>query len=397
VNRRYIASLAVVAIFTLAAGLFVRRQLRPDATPPAAPPSEAAALQQLSEETQVRRLSSFLGERATDVSALVEYVEVAGASGLRWRAGDTLITTFPDQPVVAIRVTPGDETRTPSFAPSDSLHGQWVLVVARKGDGGVVSTAGIVGGSVTTRCADRDVREYVLGLSAPDAFAGAGLFDLSGRVVGFLARCGRRLVALPVGEVARLMAGRDSLGILLWDRLGVEVRPLDAAARSYFGADSGLLVTAVRADAAADVEGVVPGDIVAAINGVPVDSVVPRAVLGSLATADSQVLVIRLATARRTTRLSISTPTSSPAAPADFGIGFGRGTPAGVDVGRVQPGSLAHRAGLRPGDRLLRVGRIPVSSTAAAQRALVRLNVTDSATFIVFRRDSVTRGVLLRR
>jgi S1-C subfamily serine protease len=398
VNRRYIALIAVVAFLTLAVGLIVRRELRPHApAAPVAPPSQATALQQLSEEAQARRLSSFLSERASDVSPLIEYVEAAKASGLRWRGGDTLVTTFPDQPVVALPVARGDTTRTPSLAPSDSLRGAWALVVARRPGGGFVSTAGILGGTITTRCADRDVREYVLGVGVPDAFAGAGLFDLSGRVVGFVARCGGRLVALPVGEVTRLMAARDSLGALLWERLGVEARPLDAAARSYFGADSGLLVTAVRHDAPADRAGLFPGDIVAQVNGVPVDTVLPSSVLGSLATADSQVLVIRRPAARRTTRLSISTSAPGPAvAQTNFGIEFGRAAPAGVEIGRVQPGSLANRAGLRPGDRVLRIGRVPVNSTVSVQRALARLDATDSAAFVVFRRDSVSRGVLLR-
>ena len=396
-NRPYIASLAVAAILTLGAGLFVRQRLRTD-TPAAsaAPPSEAAALQQVSEEAQVRRLSSFLSERATDVSALLEYVPAANASGLRWRESDTLITTFPDQPVVALGIARGDTTRKPSFATSDSLQGEWALVVARRDGNRFVSTPAIVGGTITTQCTGRDVREYVLGVNVPAAFA--GVFDLSGRVIGFMARCGDRLVALPLGEVANLMVTRDSLGGMLWERFGVEVRPLDVAARTYFGADSGLLVTAVRDDAPAARAQLVPGDILAEIDGLAVDSVLPPVVLGSLATADSHVVVIRRGKAQRTARLSIATSASgAETAHTGFGIEFGRGAPGGVEIDRVQTGSLADRAGVRHGDRLVRVGRVPVNSAATAPRALARLDLTDSAMFVVFRRDSVLRGVLVRR
>jgi hypothetical protein len=130
-------------------------------------------------------------------------VAVANASGLWWRVGDTLITTFPDQSVVTLRIVRGDTMRTPSFATSDSLQGEWALVVAHRDDDGFVSTPAIVGGTITTRCADRDV---------------------SGRVIGFMARCGDRLVALPVGEVPGLMGTRDSLGVMLWECLGIEAR-----------------------------------------------------------------------------------------------------------------------------------------------------------------------------
>jgi len=87
VNRRYIASLAVAAILTLAAGLVIRRTLRrAELSPPAVvAPIEASALQLLSQEGQARRLSSFLGDRATNVAALVEYVPASRASGLRKR------------------------------------------------------------------------------------------------------------------------------------------------------------------------------------------------------------------------------------------------------------------------------------------------------------------------
>jgi S1-C subfamily serine protease len=400
VNRRYIASLAVAAVFTLIAGLLARQRLRP-AEPSAAvaPPSEASALQQLSQEGQVRRLSSFLSARATDVAALVEYVPASNASGLRWRSVDTLITTFADRPIVMLRVTRTDTTRAPVIAPSDSLRGEWALVVARRRDGGVVTTAGVVGGRLTTTCAGRDVQEYVLGVPISDGFAGAGLFDLDGRAIGIIARCGRRLIALPAGEMARLLSDPDSSGRRLRSRFGVTVRPLDGAARSYFGADSGLLVTEVGNDTPAELAGWLPGDIIAQIDGVSIDSVVPSAVLDSLASADSHVVVIQRGGASRTTRLSSSAGDSLRSAQrADVGVRFDAPrVPAGVIIEDVRPGSAADGAGIRPGDRLLRVGGVAVGDVTTARRLLDRLNAAGSVTFIVYQRDSVTRGVLLRR
>ena len=398
-NRRYIASLAVAAFLTLVAGLVVRQRLRSVApSPQVAPPSEAAALQQLSEETQIRRLASFLDERARDVSVLVEYVPATKASGVRWRGGDTLITTFPGGLVVMLRAPRGDTTRTPLIAPPDSLRGEWVLAVARRSDGGFVATAGVVGGRSTTTCADRELHEYVLGVSLPDAFAGAGLFDLSGRVVGFVARCDRQLIALPVAEVTRLIADLGSLGARPWHRFGLDAEPLDSAARSYFGADSGMLVIAVGDDTPADRAGLLPGDILAQIDSVPIDSALSANVIGALATTDSHTVVIRRSGSRRMMRLSIvmRAARSSSAGP-DLGIVLRRVPSApGVEIGHVAPGSSASQAGLKRGDRLLRVDGIAVTSAAAAQRLLERRRRADSAAFIVFRRDSVSRAVLLR-
>ena len=397
-NRRYVASLAVVAVLTLAVGLFVRHWLRP-AEPAAAvaPPSDAAAFQQLSLEGQVRRLSSFLNERATDVASLVEYVPASQASGLRWHAGDTLVTTFADRPVAMLRVPRADTTRTPLIGPSDSLRGEWALIVGRRRDGGVVSTAGVIGGQVPTTCNERAMNEFVIGVAISDGFAGAGLFDLAGRVIGMVAHCGDRLIALPANEMMRVTA-LYSLGNALLGRFGVTARSLDATARSYFGADSGLLATAVSDRSPADLAGWRPGDVIVSIDGVAIDTTVPPAVLDSVAAADSHVVVIRREGMLRVTYLASSGRQARKAADGTgLGLTIGRPAAPGIVIDDVQPGSPADSAGLRTGDRLLRVGRVTVTTPAAGRRVLDRVRDADSLTFIIFRRDSVSRGVWLRR
>jgi membrane-associated protease RseP (regulator of RpoE activity) len=66
----------------------------------------------------------------------------------------------------------------------------------------------------------------------------------------------------------------------------------------------------------------------------------------------------------------------------------------GVPVVAVRPGSAAAAAGLRPGDRLLRVGDAAAASAAAAERLLA--GAATRGAFVVFERDSVERGVLVR-
>jgi serine protease Do len=279
------------------------------------------------------------------------------------------------------------------MAPSDSLQGEWALVVARRPDGGFVSTAGVVGGRLLGTCAERDVSEYVIGTPLLDGFAGAGIFDLAGRVVGIVARCGHRLAALPTSEVTRLLVAPDSLGTASSSRFGFAVEPLSAAARRYFRIDSGLLVTAVTDGSPADRAGWVPGDVIAGVDDVRIDGSVVTATLDSLWQADSHVVVIQRARNRLTTRLMVpSTDTS----PADAGLAFGE-PPNGIVIDGVRTGSPAERTGLRRGDRLVRVGGTVVTSAPQARRLLERIARSDTATFIVFHRDSVTRGVLLAR
>ena len=396
-NRRYIASLAVAAVAILAIGLFVKHELRVQPTPVASL-SEAAAMQQLSQEGQVRRLSTYLEERIAAVGTFVEYVPASQASGLRWRAGDTLITTFADRPIAALLRSGADTMRVPPVATSDSLRGQWALLAARTRDGSLISAAGIVGGRATTTCGESgNVAEYLVGVPIPDEFAGAGVFDLDGRLRGVVARCAGRLAVLPASTVMRLLPDQASLGAAALRLFGAVLQPIDSATRPYFAADSGLLVTEVFEASPADRAGWQPGDVVSEINGIAVGSAISRAVVDSVSPSDSATVVLLRAGRRLSSRLVPSAASGSPSGTgSSLGIGVTRPAAAGVPIARVDVGSLAYTAGLRPGDVLLRIDDAAVPTPAAAQRALDRIVQARRAAFLVFARDSVRRGVLVR-
>jgi S1-C subfamily serine protease len=396
VNRRYIASLAIGAVLTLVVGLFVRRELVvPATTPPlVVPPTQTAAFQEMSQEAQMRRMSAFFSDRAADFAALVQYVPASDASGLRWGAGDTLITTLPNRPVVALRAGRADTTRAPLLVPSDSMRGQWAVIVARRRDGGVVSAVSLVGGRVSTTCGGQLVSEYVITAPSHDGFAGAALFDLAGRAIGMVIRCGRRLAALPAAEILRLLSAADALGSRVHERFGFTVQPLDDAARRYFRADSGQLVVAVVDGAPAARAGWQPGDVIVEIDGASVGAA-DAGRLDALADSATHTVLIRRNGSLRSTRLSAEPPNQSD---GGFGVRLGgaRAVP-GVAIGAVSAGSAADSAGLEAGDRLVRVGSVTVSSAQVAQRLLDQLARADTPTFLIFRRDSVTHGVLVRR
>jgi S1-C subfamily serine protease len=400
-NRRYVASLAIAAALTLAAGFAVRQKLREaaPALPAVAPPSEASVFQQLSQEGYVRRLSSFLDERAARVAAFVEYVPATNASGVRWSSTEVLVTGSEDQPVEVVRTTSGGTAR--ASPASDSVTGEWALVVARRPDGGVVSAAGVIGGRTNVECGGRESSEYVIGVPVSDAFAGGGVFDLAGRLLGVVVRCGGRVAALPTSEVRRLLADGDSLARRMLVRFGFASRPLDTLARSYFRADSGVLVTEVMLDGPADRAGMTPGDIVLQIDGVSSNDSVPAFPGERRATVDSHVVVVRRENSTRTWRLVIADRSTRGADARNGDLGIIIASPRarpGVVIGAVHRGSIADSAGLRAGDRLVRVDGVEVESAAAAQRLLRAARAGERRTqFIVFDRESARRGVLIQR
>ena len=398
-SRKYLASLALAAVLILTIGVFVRDRLLRAQAPAAAAPSEASALQQLTQEGQLRRLSEFLSERVAAVAPLVAYVPEAAAAGVRWGRGDSLVTTLPTLPIVAIPAPAGDTAYRSSIVAPDSARREWVLVVGRTPSGEVVSAAGILGGRTTARCGDVQLTEYIVSAALHDGFAGAGVFDLAGRALGLIVRCGERPVATPMREVARVLADSGSVASRVWGLVGLAAEPLTAEARAYFGSDSGVLVTAIRRGTAAGAADLWPGDVLLAIDGQPVATPRDLSQLGGDREASHTVSRRRgdAVTAVTVARVdAVATSRADSLRLTDLGIDVAEPVaPSGVVIGTVRTGSAAAAAGLRAGDRLVRVGTRDITSPTVARRLLDERRT--GPTFIVFERDSMVRGVLLPR
>lgn len=397
-NRKYIATLALTASLILAIGVFVRsRLLRAEPSTPA-PPSEASTLQQFSQEVQLRRLSRYLSDRVTAIAPAVEYVPSAGAAGVRWGSGDSVVTTLADRPVALVRVASSDSTRLPLVydqgdADADTVRRDLALVVGRGADGMVLSSTGVLGGRASVRCGGREMSEFVFGAALGDAFAGAGLFDVDGRALGLVVRCGERNAVIPMSEVERLLADGESTAERLRTSFGFAVTPLDDRARSHFGGDSGVLVTQLLRGGRAAAAGLRTGDVIHAVDG---NSVARPDDLGALAAAaaDSHFVTLRRGGKVDTVRFPLAGAETRSDDDDAAGIDFASVEPPGVQIGTVRDGSLAQEAGLRPGDRLLRIDDASVTSLASARRLLRAARGRPA--FVTFVRDSVERGVLLQ-
>jgi serine protease Do len=168
----------------------------------------------------------------------------------------------------------------------------------------------------------------------------------------------------------------------------------DSLARAYLGGDSAVLVDHVRRGSAADRAGLRVGDALLTIGGARAGSARARAALGpSLA----QSLVV---SRRREATVASVTLSRSPLETSERESGFGIGVtqasaPRGIAVTQVRADSPAARAGLRAGDRLVRVGETPVTSPADADRLLADAAASRGPTLVVFDRDDGEHGVLL--
>jgi len=211
VNRRYVATIAGIAVILLLGGLLTRSWLTPTETPSTvAPPSQATAMQQLSMEGQMRRTATFVAERVAATAPSVAYVPTSGASGVRWTR-DTVLTVDSATIVRAlVEPAPDSALRLPTIAP-DSVRRDWLLIVARDSANHILSTTSLAGGRSSVDCGGRPVESYVLGAPLDERFAGGGIFNVAGEMLGMATWCGGRLRALPVSELRRLLLTPDTL------------------------------------------------------------------------------------------------------------------------------------------------------------------------------------------
>src|SRR3954452_9014575 len=187
-KRGYIAALAVAACVILVAGALVRPKPAPrtkdtpvQAVPVAPPPSRRGPM---------RQISDFLSERGTEVSGHVAYIPSTQASGVAWPDG-RIITVAPAPALVTKMSIPEGAERAPSPLAPAARFGQagWIVVVARSSDGQAITTSGILGGVATATCGTISVRKLVFNVALDASFAGAGVFDLSGDLLGIVIHC----------------------------------------------------------------------------------------------------------------------------------------------------------------------------------------------------------------
>ena len=290
-----------------------------------------------------------------------------------------------------------DSTRrfTPEHLPLDSLDRRyWLLTVALRPDGRVISRVGLYGGYTTSTCGEFRFREIVAGDAPTAAFAGGGVFDLAGRLAGVVVLCGDRVAVAAVADVERALLVANAFDARLRRRYGFRVGGLDSLAQAYFRADSGVMVAEVWNGRGADAAGLRPGDVITAVDDAPVRGSTDLMPLTRTGNSSHRLTLLR---AGRPVTLSLNG-----AAPPDTGTGAGPPAGSGIAIAsqigatieQVAPGSAAARAGVAPGDRVLRLGAIQDPTPAQLRLRLSR--PLTAPIFLVVERDGRRRGVFLQ-
>ena len=299
--------------------------------------------------------------------------------------------------------------------------GQWVVAIGSPFGLDHSVTAGIV--SAVGRSNPYANQRYVPFIQTDVAInrgnSGGPLLNTRGEVVGInsqiFSNSGGYMgvsFAIPIdiamGAVKQLKAsGKVSRG-----QIGVRVQQIDAEkARGLGLPDSrGALVGDVEAGSPAEKAGLVPGDVIRSFNGVPINdsSDLPPMVgalePGSRATLgvfhDGQTRSVAVTLGKLDEGVANAAPAEQGKAPSAGGrnalglVGqpldqddrrqLGLKPNEGVGIAGVE-GLAARRAGLQPGDVVLQVGRTPVGSPAALDRALAGVKPGQTVMLLVHR------------
>ncbi|MGE5755145.1 MAG: Do family serine endopeptidase [Planctomycetaceae bacterium] len=277
---------------------------------------------------------------------------------------------------------------------SDKLDiGDWVLAIGSPFALDHTVTAGII--SATQRN-DLQINEYESFIQTDAAInpgnSGGPLIDLSGKVIGINTaiispESGGYVgigLAIPSSMAKRVVEGLLREGKIVRGYLGVRIQPLSAALAKEFKLPDprGSLVVDVQPGSPASKAGLQVGDVIVKLDGKDVpDPASLRNQTASLAVDSKVPLTYYREGKQGTVQVTIA---ELPTPPVIGSLGFRvRELPPGesgpessaVVIDQVVAGSLAFRAGLRPGMQIVAVGRTPVKTMAEYDAAIAAIDL----------------------
>ncbi len=308
-----------------------------------------------------------------------------------------LVGSDPKSDLAVLRIK-GESNLPPlEFGDSSRLRpADLVLAIGNPFGVGETVTMGIVSAKGRADLGIVDYEDFIQTDAAINpGNSGGALVDVEGRLVGIptaiLSRSGGYMgvgFAIPSNMVKPIMSSLLAHGRVIRGYLGVTIQEVDQSLAKALGLPNtdGVLISDVEPGGPAAKAGLRRGDVVLSVDRQPVRSSgeLRNVVAGTPVGKEVEVVAQRSGSRRETLRVKVgempaasaAKPAASPAphsgeaglaiAPLDDAVRRQLKLPAsikqGVVVEGVRPGSPADRAGLRPGDVILEIGRQPLAS-----------------------------------
>lgn len=219
-------------------------------------------------------------------------------------------------------------------------------------------------------CGIAQARELVLSASITPEMVGGGVFTMDHELLALILPCGDRAAAVAFSSVDQMLSRLTALDERLLASRGILISTVSAEEREYFHDSEGLLIREVWMDAPGEAAGFRPGDLVLSLDGRPVATVEDLRPLVSRTGTAFEVGVRRGAdTHTVVVDPNATRPEGAGGTGAQLGLVAGTQPPA-FRVEAVAADSRAARAGVRPGDIVLRVNHVDVRTRAQAERAI---------------------------
>ncbi len=296
----------------------------------------------------------------------------------------TIVGSDPEADVAILKVEHDNLTRIP-FADSSKLRvGDFTVAIGNPFGLGQTVTSGIISALGRTGLGIEGYEDFIqTDASINPGNSGGALVNLRGELIGIntaiLASGGTGNVgigfAIPINMVRKLTDQLIEYGEVRRGMLGVIMQNLTPELAKAFGLDmhQGVVISQVVEDSAASKAGLLAGDVVAEINGVPVKSAsAMRNMVGLMRVgAKMDIAVLRDGDKKNLTAYIEDEIEQAIAGdklnPRLSGASFESHDDAGnkyLVVAEVSRGSAAWNARLRKGDLILSVNRAPVKTLA---------------------------------
>jgi serine protease Do len=306
-----------------------------------------------------------------------------------------------------------DATGLPAVRIGDASKvkvGEWVLAVGQPFGFANTVTAGIVSAKSRSLPDETLVPFLQTDVAINPGNSGGPLFNLNGEVIGINSQIYSRTggyqglsFAIPIDVAMNVKDQLQASGRVSRGKLGVGVQPVTPDLAQTFGLarPAGALVASVENGSPAQKAGVVPGDVVLAVNGQPVDTTVDLVrAIGALRPGQTVMLSLWRQGAQRQVPVGLAeaepqklaAAEAEPAAASRLGLALRPlaaaearqlDVPFGLMVEKAE--GAAARSGIQRGDVVLGVNDDPVASLDQFKTLLDRAG--DRAALLIQRGD----------
>jgi S1-C subfamily serine protease len=339
-------------------------------------------------------MTSYFAGVAADLKPFLAYIPSSTLTGIVWSDTEVVTGPMPFGPgrAVTVRVDSREvdsvprvygrqlplaaleSSRTSSLkgarrAVSLPHVGDWMMAVWQMG-GEPGFAAANFRQLTETACGPGTAREIVSSLPLRRAMIGGGIFNMDGELLAVILPCNDHIAAIDPASVDALLEQGATLEQRLLGMYGVLFAPLSEGEARYFKDVNGLFVREVWNDTPAESAGLWPGDVLTGVSGQPVVTIED---LRALASGSEMPFDVRVQRAAKTLSLALRpVPTAAVGhggAVTDAGLVL-ESAPKSYRIESILRDGPAARAGIQPGDRLVRINRAEPRSAEQVMRAM---------------------------